>query len=922
MVWEKLFKKKPKEAAPSEAPSKAGFIEGAIALCPTCGTQLPLQASFCYLCGTKVTPKLYGGMFGGGTAAQATLGQAQALTTIPSADNTYNLGSTSYRWANFYGGSIYPGLQSTRYITDDGTYTKTSAGLSINSNILLNSAGYADFPNIATPAAPGSGTARIYGFSTQSATRPWFIDSNGIGLAITRDTAFIVRNTTGSPIAANKVVYATTTSTDSIPDIALARANATGTMPAIGITLQSIANNAYGYVLYNGILTMDTSAWSAGDRIWLSTSSAGGLQNTRPTWPNYVQRMGVVLNSGVGNGALLVETGPAITSGQSVWESTTTSFQAGASGSSGTISWGGNTGDRTYTFPDNTGTMAMLNLAQTWSGGEQVFSSGLSTSNLDLYGSVGVSTINAMFVPNYTTGDAIAFKTPYKVEYFSGGIWNDITGSATWGYIVDHKSNDRVTLNTWVSGGNLQIRFYFNLTGQWSYNTMFLNTVVQHFGTITNILVEEATDSAISASVNTLLSVGSLSISGDTNNTIKLTTAGFEQYCRITYTITGSASDCSLIEISLLEAGDWSGAGGSQTIFPIGWDVARNITIYGNVVPSSDNTYAIGTSSARWGSIGAMQYNVWHTASDANPTSLLGDAYLKFGAGGGSALDINISRTGSAVLTMSAGVFTFGTNISFMGAQVSGVTTSGGLFWYNGSNWVDSAYLLTDAYGDIGFNNASTQAHIGALAGGYAIGRDEYNELYTAVQFSVAGEIALNTSGQIFKRGNTTTSLSPTDIEVVPIKAGVPADGDYTAPFNGLVAFDSSNNRFYVRTGGAWVITAAAQQTEVSSSATWAAGTAETTLFDETAVGVLGGWILLPTGAITWTLRDYIPDNAGTAWHTLTVTGSGGSTTLVKIGAHTIGSLNGVAQSRKVTAQPGTGGAYTVYYEYRKTTPS
>lgn len=36
------------------------------------------------------------------------------------------------------------------------------------------------------------------------------------------------------------------------------------------------------------------------------------------------------------------------------------------------------------------------------------------------------------------------------------------------------------------------------------------------------------------------------------------------------------------------------------------------------------------------------------------------------------------------------------------------------------------------------------------------------------------------------------------------VKAGIPGDGDFWSAVNGLLCVDSSNNRLYVRTGGAW----------------------------------------------------------------------------------------------------------------------
>lgn len=133
-----------------------------------------------------------------------------------------------------------------------------------------------------------------------------------------------------------------------------------------------------------------------------------------------------------------------------------------------------------------------------------------------------------------------------------------------------------------------------------------------------------------------------------------------------------------------------------------------------------------------------------------------------------------------------------------------------------------------------------------------------------------------------------------------------------------------ATNNYLQYNGTNWINAAAAEQAEVTGVTNWSGAGAETALFTETAVGVNGGWILLPATnpAVTWTLKDYIPSTCATAWHTLSVVGSISATTLVKIGSHTIGLLNGTSMTRSVTATPGTVGTYSVYWEYRKTLPS
>ena len=103
----------------------------------------------------------------------------------------------------------------------------------------------------------------------------------------------------GLAIAAGQVVYVTGASGNNIV-IGLARANAEVTSSkTIGISESTLANNATGYVITEGLMTVSISAPTAneGDPIWLSPTTAGsmvfGLAN-KPSAPNHIVYLGVV----------------------------------------------------------------------------------------------------------------------------------------------------------------------------------------------------------------------------------------------------------------------------------------------------------------------------------------------------------------------------------------------------------------------------------------------------------------------------------------------------------------------------------------------------------------------------------------------------------------------------------------------------
>lgn len=149
----------------------------------------------------------------------------------------------------------------------------------------------------------------------------------------------------GLAISAGQVVYVTGASGNNII-IGLAQANAELTSSkTIGISESTLANNATGYVITEGLLTVSISAPAAneGDPIWLSPTTAGGMvfgAANRPVAPNHMVYLGVVTRKSgntiieifvkVQNGSELEEladvsitsptAGQALMRGASLWE--------------------------------------------------------------------------------------------------------------------------------------------------------------------------------------------------------------------------------------------------------------------------------------------------------------------------------------------------------------------------------------------------------------------------------------------------------------------------------------------------------------------------------------------------------------------------------------------------------------------------
>lgn len=225
---------------------------------------------------------------------------------------------------------------------------------------------YVDLGEISEPATPGADTARLFSVDQNGNTRLGVKFPDGSVVVLSRDNVLVVRNTSGGAIAAGEVVYVTG-STGSTPNIAKARADSDSTMPAVGMAYEAIGNNGFGRVMYAGRIGFDTSAFLDGDVLYLSATTAGALTTTPPAHPNLRQRMGVVLNSGVGNGSMLVSPfivkGDHLGTNQNDWlvgdggaGAKTVKFVASGA-NVGTLQMTP-TGARTVTIQDGTGTLA------------------------------------------------------------------------------------------------------------------------------------------------------------------------------------------------------------------------------------------------------------------------------------------------------------------------------------------------------------------------------------------------------------------------------------------------------------------------------------------------------------------------------------------------------------------------------------
>jgi hypothetical protein len=170
----------------------------------------------------------------------------------------------------------------------------------------LSMTAYLDLLEIAAPATPATNNLRIYNEAIKGFSTLKYYDDGGMKREFMRDSIFVAKNIRGTTIAANRIVYATG-SEDQVPTIDLAKADSTATLPAIGVTIEAIANGAYGRVLQVRLLeNINTAALAEGDILYVSAATAGVPTTTPPVTPNLTQEIGTVLVSDAAAGAIQI----------------------------------------------------------------------------------------------------------------------------------------------------------------------------------------------------------------------------------------------------------------------------------------------------------------------------------------------------------------------------------------------------------------------------------------------------------------------------------------------------------------------------------------------------------------------------------------------------------------------------------------
>jgi hypothetical protein len=159
------------------------------------------------------------------------------------------------------------------------------------------------------PSADGTADQII---TTDGAGQLSFVDQSTINAGNAEHVVIYAKNTSGASISKGTPVYITGTvgATDTV-EIAPADASDSAKMPAVGLLDDTLANNAFGYVITGGFMDnittdpIDGATPSSNDTVYVK--SGGGLTLTKPTGSNLIQNVAKVGKvSGGNSGSLIV----------------------------------------------------------------------------------------------------------------------------------------------------------------------------------------------------------------------------------------------------------------------------------------------------------------------------------------------------------------------------------------------------------------------------------------------------------------------------------------------------------------------------------------------------------------------------------------------------------------------------------------
>jgi len=286
--------------------------------------------------------------------------------------------------------------------------------------------------------------------------------------ASTTNVICLVRNTTGATLTKGTVVYING-ATGQNPTVTKAQANNdTNSAQTLGLMTADLANNSNGYVTIIGLITnIDTSAYTDGEQLYLSPTTAGALTATKPYAPQHLVYVAIVEHAHPTQGKLFVKvqngyeldelhnvSAQSPSNGQTLVYNATTSLWEKANLTAGTaISVSNGAGSITINNTGVTSAVAGTGISVSGATGAVTITNSAPDQTVVLTAGTGISTSGTY--PNFT----ITNSAPDQTVALTGAGTTSITGTYP-NFTVT--SNDAytgtvtsVTAGTGLTGGTI-----------------------------------------------------------------------------------------------------------------------------------------------------------------------------------------------------------------------------------------------------------------------------------------------------------------------------------------------------------------------------------------------------------------------------------------------------------------------------------
>jgi hypothetical protein len=200
------------------------------------------------------------------------------------------------------------GITGFTYIASNSTFIITSGSgavdfatitdLNITGEVNANNA-YFNYIDLNTGiTAPDALEGRLYWDSVHNQLA-YHTDNAAVTVNPGFETLLRVKNSSGVAIENGDAVYITGSDINHNPTVDIADASNENKLQVVGLATMDIPDDEYGIITRFGVIDpVDTTGFTAGEKIYLSPVNPGKFVSIAPKYPNYAVRLGNVLEVG------------------------------------------------------------------------------------------------------------------------------------------------------------------------------------------------------------------------------------------------------------------------------------------------------------------------------------------------------------------------------------------------------------------------------------------------------------------------------------------------------------------------------------------------------------------------------------------------------------------------------------------------